>query len=428
MALAVLWGGSVNAATRVPENQTEAVFRQARLYTVRIRTRVETPLAGDEQGSFSGAGFLIDAERGWIVTNAHVAGHGPSQIEVAFAGEAYRPARKLYVDSFADIAVLTLDHKVTHPAARLAGPEPAPVGEAIGAYGHPLGIPFTGTRGIVSGQTDMLGPNLTQIDATVDHGNSGGPVILLRTGEVMGIATLRFSDDQRDRLNFATPIADVHRIVAILRRGGSPRPPRLAFSLLMDEDSRMTMRVGETLDARRWPFQIGDSIVAVTGITAHIKSLDDLVGALRGRTDAVHLTVLRAGQPADVVVTPELRADLLDRRGISIDGARISPLEFDDQAVIPGRSTLLIHSVEPGSVASIRGLEAGDYVHEIDGRRFDSLDSLIAHVRSRAGHPLTVVVRRSSPDSYRVFDYHLRELPGDDIKLIGPEGATTASN
>ncbi len=163
-------------------------------------------------------------------------------------------------------------------------------------------------------------------------------------------------------------------------------------------------------------------------MSPRIRSLDDLVGALRGRNDAVHLTVLRAGKPVDVLVTPELRADLVDRRGISIDGARISSLEFDDQAAIPKRSTLLIHSVEPGSVAAMRGLEPGDYVHEIDGQRFDSLDSLVAHVRSRAGHPLTVVVRRGSPDSYRVFDYHLRELPGDDIKLIGPDGATTASN
>jgi S1-C subfamily serine protease len=418
----------VSAAARAPENQTESVFRQARNYTVRIRTRVDTPLAGDEEGAFSGAGFLIDAQRGWIVTNAHVAGRGPSQIEVAFAGEAYEPVRKLYVDSFADLAILSLDHEVAHPAARLAGMESAAVGEAIGAYGHPLGIPFTGTRGIVSGNTDLLGPDLIQIDATVDHGNSGGPVIQLRTGEVIGIATLRFSDDQRDRLNFATPVTDVHRIVAILRKGGSPRPPRLAFALLKDEDTRTTMRVGETFDAQRWPFQTGDSIVAVAGAAARISSLDDLIGALRGRSDAVHLTVLRNGRPAEIVVRPQLRDDLVDRRGISIDGARISTLEFDDQAAVPLRSRLLIHSVESGSVASIRGFESGDYIHEVDGRRFDSVDSLATYVRARAGHPLTVVLRRGSPDQYRVFDYHLRELPGDEVNLIGPDGTTTASN
>lgn len=425
MAFSVVGNESADAARRAADNQTEGVFRQARQYTVRIRTRIETPLAGDEAGVYTGAGFLIDAERGWIVTNAHVAGRGPSEVMVAFDGQAFVRARKLYVDSFADIAVLSLDRKVDRPGARLAGPQPAPVGEPIGAYGHPLGLPFTGTRGIVSGHTDLFGPNLTQIDATVDPGNSGGPVIQLGNGEVIGIATAKSGDDNRDRLNYATPVADVHRILGILRRGGSPRPPRLEFSLLCDEDERTTMRVGESLNDQRWPFLAADSIVAVAGVASPVTSLDDLVGGLRGREGAVGVTVIRQGRRIEVVARPALRADLVERRGVSIDGARISSIELDDHALIPNRSRLLIHSVEPSSVASMRDLAPGDYIHQIDGQSFDSVDSLAAYVRTRAGHPLTIVVRRGSPDPYRIFESHLRELPGDDIQLIGPEGTTS---
>src|SRR5262245_45073005 len=93
----------VGAGASNPENRAETVFRQAREYTVRIRTRIDTPFAGDEQGAFQGAGFLIDADRGWIITNAHVAGRAASVVQVAFYGEPYQPVRKLYVDSFADI-------------------------------------------------------------------------------------------------------------------------------------------------------------------------------------------------------------------------------------------------------------------------------------------------------------------------------------
>ena len=86
----------------------QAAFREARGYTVRVRTQIETPFLEDERGALEGAGFLVDAARGWIVTNAHVAGRSPSVVQVSFAGLPFQPARKLYIDSFADIAILAI--------------------------------------------------------------------------------------------------------------------------------------------------------------------------------------------------------------------------------------------------------------------------------------------------------------------------------
>ncbi|MBI3221562.1 MAG: hypothetical protein HYZ46_00400, partial [Nitrosomonadales bacterium] len=72
-----------SSAGRTDDTQAETVFRDAREYTVRIRTQIETPFTEDRQGSFSGAGFLVDSDRGWIVTNAHVVGQSPSEVKVA---------------------------------------------------------------------------------------------------------------------------------------------------------------------------------------------------------------------------------------------------------------------------------------------------------------------------------------------------------
>jgi S1-C subfamily serine protease len=398
----------------------EAVFRAARAYTVRIRTRIDRPFLGDEQGSFTGAGFLVDAKRGWIVTNAHVVGQSPSDVQVAFADEPYRHARRLYVDSYSDIAVLTLGAPVNRPTARLDGPA-AVVGEAIGAYGHPLGIPFNATRGIVSCHTDQEGTDLIQIDATVDHGNSGGPVIALRGGRVIGIATSGAGKDDRERLNFATPIGDVRTILAVLERGGSPSPAQLGFAFLKDDEEHTTMNVACTFDSVRWPFAPGDKVVAIDGAAAPPRTLDEFMNALRGRTGPVRMTVERNGKRVVVETHPTRRPAIVDRRGISIDGALIAPLEFEDDHLLGG-SGLAVHSVEPSSAAQILGLEGLDMLVRVDGRTITQLDSLVSWMGRRPAGPVVLEYRRFAPGYHRMFEYHRRELPGTEVELIGPEG------
>src|SRR6185295_18897104 len=125
--------------------------------TVRIRTQINTPFMDDQRGSYGGAGFLVDAKRRWVLTNAHVVGQSPSTVQAAFADGTFQPVRKVYVDSFTDVAVLEMPADGRqHPVAPINCVEDTQVGEAVGAFGHPLGMPFTGTRGIVSGKTDQF--------------------------------------------------------------------------------------------------------------------------------------------------------------------------------------------------------------------------------------------------------------------------------
>ena len=136
--------------------------------------------------------MVVDAKRGWVLTNAHVASSSYSTVTVTFHGGEPMPARRIYVDPRLDLAVLTYDpakakHTPTEPQFECdASP---PVGHPVGAFGHPWGFRFTGTRGITSAVTSRLGPQMLQTDAPINSGNSGGPLISLETGRVSSAST-----------------------------------------------------------------------------------------------------------------------------------------------------------------------------------------------------------------------------------------------
>ena len=428
LASALLVAAAGALAAPAPE-QSETIFRDARKYTVRIRTQVSTPFIQDVRGSFGGAGFVVDAKRRWVLTNAHVVSQSPSTVQVAFADGDFRPARKVYVDSFTDVAVLEVersDKRLTE--ARLDCDEPPSVGEGVGAFGHPLGMPFTGTRGIVSGLTDQILNDLIQIDATVDHGNSGGPVIALRDGQIVGIATAGAGGDKSDRLNFATPLKDVCRILDLLRNGRPPEPPLMEFSLLVDEDGRHTLEVGATHDPVRWPFVPGDVIVSVGSEHEKITTMSSLVTALRGRAESIPIQVTRGGTEVTILARPAWRPSVLSLRALIIDGALLAPIAFEDAPTLREPAGLVVHSVEPSSAAETIDIQQLDIVESVDGRSVGDLDALIQYVHGRkTGQPMRLILRRTSPSTNRWSELHVRELPGDEIRVIGPEESATAT-
>jgi S1-C subfamily serine protease len=154
--------------------------------------RAAARLFEDEAGNFTGAGFVVDAERGWIVTNAHVVSRSPAKLRVRLRGGPWLPARRVYVDPYLDVAVLA-----PHQPAKLAGVAAArlacdgmpPVGHPVGAFGHPWNLDFTGTRGIVAGASDRFEVGALLTDAPINDGNSGGPLISLVDGRVVGVNT-----------------------------------------------------------------------------------------------------------------------------------------------------------------------------------------------------------------------------------------------
>jgi S1-C subfamily serine protease len=146
--------------------------------------QVETP-------SSKGTGFIID-KSGLMLTNRHVVGRF-SEVKVKFNDGRELPASVVGRTSDLDVALLQLQglsKNANEPSLPLCVRKPASVGEDIIVIGNPLGLQATTTRGIVSGVRSDDGSTLIQIDAPVNPGNSGGPVINYN-GEVIGIVTAK---------------------------------------------------------------------------------------------------------------------------------------------------------------------------------------------------------------------------------------------
>ena len=92
-----------------PEKAGEDAFEDAKDWTVQIRTSVNRPFTQDQTGSFQGAGMVVDARRGWVLTNKHVASSSYSSVTVTFHGGEPLPAQRLYVDPHLDLAVIAYD-------------------------------------------------------------------------------------------------------------------------------------------------------------------------------------------------------------------------------------------------------------------------------------------------------------------------------
>ena len=152
-------------------------LQDASAFTVRIKTSIEHAFVEDEAGTIRGAGFLVDDSKGYIVTNAHVSGRGNARIEVAFKGHSYEYAKAIYVDPDLDLAILQLspsllpEYAVT---AQLECTDRYLNGLEVAAYGHPHGLAFSASRGIISQVRTLEGEDWVQTDAAINAGNSGG--------------------------------------------------------------------------------------------------------------------------------------------------------------------------------------------------------------------------------------------------------------
>lgn len=174
-----------------------------------------------------GSGFVINAEEGYIVTNAHVIrtiGRDADEILVKFVGEERskgHPARVLGVDEISDVALIQLTEKKPGlKAIPLGDSGQSKVGEWVLAVGNPYGHSHTVTQGIVS----AMGRNLEgvrsdflQTSASINPGNSGGPLINV-DGEVIGINTA--IDPRAQGIGFAIPINTAKKVIADLASKG----------------------------------------------------------------------------------------------------------------------------------------------------------------------------------------------------------------
>lgn len=418
--MATLCAGPVAADT------SEDVFKGALRYTVQVRATLPVPFDGDRKGSGLGAGFLVDAARGWIMTNAHVVGRSPSRVEVAFHGHEFSEADKVYVDPFLDLAIVRVSERVSTAAIappRLECDSIPPVGHAVGAFGHPWRLQYTGTRGIISGVTARYRTELLQTDAPINQGNSGGPLISLENGRIVGINTAGIRGAQNT--NFAVAIKYACRVLELLQRGEDPSPPDLKLVYFRDVDNRRELKVARSYAGGAGPkFQAGDIIKGVIGVEGAIENETQLLHVLRGRYSGHGIRVMRAGEEAVVNGTRLAMPRVLETRGVYVSGVLFGPVTIRDAMEIGSRG-LMVHHVESGSIGQSQEIDRADLLEAVDGKQVLDVDALHAHLtEARRGGRRVMFSFKKLAGGDALFSYTQRSLPVSEVRIIGPQRAT----
>ena len=410
-------------------NANEDAFKTALNYTVQVRATVPVPFDGDRKGSGLGAGFVVDAARGWIMTNAHVVGRSPSRVEVAFHGQDFAEVAKIYVDPFLDLAIVRVaDRNLTKDtqAPRLECGSLPHVGHPVGAFGHPWRLQFTGTRGILSGVTAKYRTELLQTDAPINQGNSGGPLISLENGRIVGINTAGIRGAQNT--NFAVASKYACRILELLQKDQDPSPPDLHLVYFRDIDSRKELRVARSYGGEETLKLVpGDVIKQVIGVDGAIENETQLLHALRGRLAESSLKVVRSGQETVVSGLKLPMSRVLETRGVYASGVLFGPIAIRDAAEFGARG-LMVHHVESGSLGESQEIEKSDLLEAVDGEPVRDLEALYAKLEeaSQTRRRLTMTFKKFSGGD-ALFSYTQRRLSVSQLRMIGPQPATLSA-
>jgi len=285
------------------------------------RTRSGQPR--ERQGGGSGFVFTPD---GLILTNSHVV-HDAARIAVTLADGQRMPASVIGDDPASDLAVIRLDRpgfdEPGFSAAALGDSQRLRVGQVVIAIGAPYGFQSTVTAGVVSAlgrslrsYSGRLIDDVIQTDASLNPGNSGGPLVD-SAGRVVGVNTATILPAQG--ICFAIGINTAKFVASRLLRDGRIRRSYIGVSAqtvpvhrrvvrfydLAKETGAMVLSVEENSPAKRAGLREGDIIVALEGQpVAGVDDLQRLLTEVRVGVSST-LSVLRWTEKLELKVVPE---------------------------------------------------------------------------------------------------------------------------
>ena len=263
-----------------------------------------------------GSGFFISSD-GYIVTNNHVVDHA-TEVTVTTSDGKTLAAKVIGTDAKTDLALLKVGNSGTYPFVKFA-PHTPRVGDWVIAVGNPFGLGGTVTAGIVSARGRDIGSgpydDFIQIDAPVNHGNSGGPTFNT-DGDVVGVNTAIFSPSGGSvGIGFAISSDVVEKVVDQLKTGGvvargwlgveiQPVTQDIADSLgLKTASGALVAKENKDAPAAAAGVKIGDVLTAVNGQpVADPRDLARRIADL-GPKKSADLTIWRNGAQQTISVT-----------------------------------------------------------------------------------------------------------------------------
>lgn len=379
----------------------------------------------------SGSGFIIDAA-GFLLTNDHVVTGSETQTVHLSDGRSYE-AWLVGTDPGTDIAVLKLDPAPGDPplpVVPLGDSDEMQVGDWAMAVGNPLGeLEGTVTVGIISakGRRDLViaggGPayqDYIQTDASINFGNSGGPLVNAR-GEVIGINSAINPNGQG--IGFAIPVNMARKVAAELIKNGTIHrgylgifPQEITSDIrqaweLKDQKGVLVGSVESGTPASQAGLEVGDIILAFNGSkVADVPAFRSLV-AEAGVGVGVPIHLLRDGKPQDLRVvlaerpgTPEPPVRHSHHTESGPFGATLSNIsgKLKDEYELQIDYGVVVTEVRGNSPARRGGLRVGDVVLEINREKIKDAREASDRVTDaqEKEKPVVFLVQRGTTTTY----------------------------
>lgn len=261
--------------------------------------RIDPAVVTVQAGSQGGAGFVVNRD-GHIVTNAHLVGRA-KEADVKFADGRIETAKVAADDDTRDLALLQVEGPL-EAAVELGPAADVKRGAEVAALGAPLGLEGSVTKGIVSAQARNIGgQRYLQIDAALNPGNSGGPVIN-EAGAVIGVSTVRAR--RAENVGFAIPS---ETLVAFLEEHGVEYDV-IAGGVIEAAPARAAPVQGPAPFDQRAPI----GIPLVVGVAAVVSVLCSALTCLLVLRVTLHRATQRLAARAVPPAAPQHQEDLSD--------------------------------------------------------------------------------------------------------------------
>ena len=401
-------------------NELEKILNDANKYTVKIYNSTDTPFIEDSYSPSAGSGFLIDKTNGLIVTNAHVASYSPSLNRVNFKYSDPIKSKQVYIDPEIDLAFLQIDPKdipKTAIEAKLQCKNDYKQGSGVVAFGHPAGKDFTITRGIISAvryETDFF--EAIQTDAAINRGNSGGPLINISTGEIIGISS--FGVEENQGLNFALPSYSVCKIIELFKNKKDPSPLDLKVIFSNNKEQGKFLKISELLKSENNPLKVGDEIIEIDG--KKVENPTQLSNETRGKTN-ITLKLIRENKTIELKLSPKPKGSVTERVGLIfsnvIIGEKGSSTNLDiNQRMNNPQGNLVVQNLRSGPASG--KLRKFDVIQYIDGKEFKTIQSLHDYLKDKK--EIEIFFRRPSLNEERKINFtdYFDKIEVKDIKIL----------
>lgn len=342
-----------------------------------------------------GSGVIIDADKGYVVTNNHVVDDA-TEILVTLKNGREFDAKVIGTDERSDVALLKIEDGEDLTAIELGKSSDLRVGDFVVAIGNPFGLGQTVTSGIVSALgRGGLGieelENFIQTDAAINSGNSGGALVTL-DGKLIGINTAILGPNGGNiGIGFAIPSDMMNNLVQQLIEFGEVRRGVLGVrgnDLTHDVAQALNIPVNRGAfvsqvvpgsSAAEAGIESGDVIISVDGQKIRsFSELGALVGSI-GSGNSIELGVIRNGEEQSIKVT-------LGAQDMSVTAESIHPaLQGATLAATDSGNGIEVAELEERSPAARIGLEKGDVIQGVNRKAVNSLSELRAAIEDKKG-------------------------------------------